>query len=116
MTAHKILFAIALVFSVVAVPASASAYYLQTLPTPTQNYYQYNVLPARPPLTPTLAPRPVQPLSPIAPVYTPSAPTLPSYTPTYYYNPYRPSIYSPYSGSNVSDYVLGLKKPFFITY
>lgn len=115
MTTHRILFALLFLTAASTAPLVASAYYLPTLPTPTQNYYQYNIRPAQPPSVPTLVPRPVEPLKPLAPIYTPS---VPSYAPTYYryYNPYRPSIYSPYSGSNVSDYVNGLKKPLFITY
>lgn len=108
----------------VVLPSISKAYYTlpQPLPVPTQNYYQYTIRPAQPPQTSLLAPRPIEPLKPLTPSYVPQAPastirplTYPTY-PTYTPNPYRLSPYSPYSGSNVSDYVLGIRRPVFISY
>ena len=108
----------------VAFPSTSKAYYTlpQPLPVPTQNYYQYTIRPAQLPQSSLLAPRPIEPIKPLAPSYVPPAPastirplTYPAY-PTYTPSPYRLSPYSPYSGSNVSDYMLGIRRPVFISY
>lgn len=117
-TYSRLVFLIAIVLFVSVAPSVAEAYY--QFPAPTQNYYQFRANPAQPPATATLAPRPIEPMQPIAPSYYPSTSYLrPSYAPSYVprpYNPYQLSPYSPYSGSNVADYVLGTRKPYFIAY